>query len=97
MWQILLAVLVVIIVTIACYWYVGRRGVAALFLGLAAGIAILGVLQPANTLSLPGMGEIATRTVLYVAIAAELALGVYLAFVLPTKNQVVLERLAPTI
>lgn len=92
MWEVLLAVLVIIIVSIICYVYAWRKPAPALLLGIAAGIVILVVTQTSNTLSLPTNLEIGSRSVLYILVATEIALGVYVALTHQTRKQIVLEK-----
>ena len=91
MWELLLAALIVVTVTLICYIYVGRRLAPSVFLGIAAGLVALMVTQPGNTIALPNKYEIGSRGVLFLAIALELALGVYIALMYPTSKQVTVE------
>lgn len=92
MWPIFLALLVTIIVSVACHWQIGRRVLPSIFLGVAAGLVVLSILQGGSSAAYPTSDVVMTRAVLYLAVAAELALGVYLAIMYPTERQVTVEK-----
>lgn len=91
MWGIVLAVIVVIVVSLICHLQTGRRAAPSLFLGIAAGLVVLVVTQTTNTISLPTNMEISSRAIIYIAAAAEIALGVYIALTQPKVNQTTIE------
>ena len=84
--------IVIIVVSLICHLQTNRKPVPSLFLGIAAGLVVLVVTQSTNTLSLPSNIEIGSQAILYITVAVEIALGVYMALTHTKTNQVTVER-----
>lgn len=84
--------MIILSISLICYNVIGRRWSPSIFLGIAAGIVAMVVMQPANTVKLPTGYEIGTKSVLVVLVAIDLALGVYMSLMYTTQNQVTIEK-----
>lgn len=87
----MLALVIILLVSFVCYTN-GRRAPNAVFLGIAAGLVALLVTQTSmNKVGVPSPTEIGSRALLFIGLAIEMALGVYLALMGPLRNQIVVE------
>lgn len=96
MWELVLATFVIVVITVMCFAVIKRRFAPSLFLGIAAGIVTLVLVQPANSIEITSNMQIGTMTVGVILFAIEVALGCYISLMYPTQQQTTIEKMPPT-
>lgn len=95
MWELVLTTFIIVVIAVITFAVIKRRFAPSLFLGLAAGLITLVLIQPANSITVMNSVQISTMGLGVVIFAVMVALGVYMSLMYPTQGQTTIEKAVP--